>query len=794
MTKKQMIVAGAAVILLLLIAYFKPLRFIDNIIMDMNFIFAANEASDEVVVVGVDALSTKKYGVMPWPRSTMAALIDKINQGNPSAVALDFFFQYRPDEPGNDVLASVFSKTKNLVLPFRIPEIKATPGGSNNADILNELQRFSVLMYQNKDLLSDRFFYNAVQIDTPDTLFTRHAVRSGFLNVSTSNTSQKLREAIQVIRYGSEYFTSFGVAAVAAYKNAGPDAVILDGKGYISVGDTKIPLTSYAASTVINFRSEEKPVTIISAADVLDGKVEPSVFTNKLVFAGVTDPFSGVDFFTTPIKSQTPGVVVWATIALDILQNYWIRSQSALLSLLNLLLLLMIFPGAAWLSHKCNRFVIIASGIAIVLTSLVLGVLLFSNGHYLWDTSNHFYAFFFLLGWLALVKGSTTIITNNAHLQLEPSEDEIDDGTFVPPDKDDFIKTIPDTDSANHVFRKLCGGDELSQPDDTSMGQTIIESTANPNGRTTLLTIDKMDIIKRFREIANGSIVKLLGSGGMADVYLIWNHRLEVYRAVKVLKPDQSEAFHKRFETEIRIFAKLDHPNIVKCFSVGDWHELPYLEMEYIDGVSFEDILSKCKFIKPEQAIIIGILVCRALHYAHLQTINIYGTTYKGIIHRDLKPANIMLSKNGRIRLTDFGIARPASVSLHTGDTGNIVGTLPYLAPEQLSGKEPNLQVDIYALGATIYELIAGERAFNQNNSGVLFTQKLAGNYTPLHKVAQVDKSVSDIIDRSMALDLSARYTSAKAFGDALEQILRLRYPGASYLSIADLVQRYWGN
>jgi CHASE2 domain-containing sensor protein len=794
MTKKQMIVAGAAVILLLLIAYFKPLRFIDNVIMDMNFIFAANEASDDVVVVGVDALSTKKYGVMPWRRSTMAALIDKINQGNPSVLALDFFFQHRPDEPGNDSLSSVFSRTKNLVLPFRIPEIQEAPNSNIDNDVLNEILRFSVLVYQNKELLPDRFFYNAVQIDSPDTMFTKYAVRSGFLNVSTSNTSQKLREAIQVVRFGKEYFTSFGIAAVAAYKNAGPDSVILDGKGRLFIADTKVPLTSYAASTVINFRSEEKPIKIISAADILDGKVAPSVFANKLVFAGVTDPFAGVDFFTTPVKSQTPGVIVWANIALDIMQKNWIRSQSIPLSLLNILMLLLIFPGASLLSLKVNRYILVASGFTVVIISLVLGLLLFSNGHYLWDASNHFYAFFFLVGWFALVKGSTTIISGGTHLQLEPSEDEIDDGTFVPPDKDDFLNTIPETDSANYVFRKLCGGNDFSQQDESTLNKTIVEGDNGLNSRTTLMTIDKMDIIKRFREIANGSILKLLGSGGMADVYLVWNHRLEVYRAVKVLKPDQSEAFHKRFETEIRIFAKLDHPNIVKCFSVGDWHELPYLEMEYIDGVSFEDILSKCKFIKPEQAIIIGILVCRALHYAHLQTINIYGTTYKGIIHRDLKPANIMLSKNGRIRLTDFGIARPENVSLHTGDTGNIVGTLPYLAPEQLSGKEPNLQVDIYALGATIYELIAGERAFNQGNSGILFTQKLAGNYTPLHKLAQVDKSISEIIDKSMALDLSVRFTSAKAFGDALEQALRQRYPDASYLSIANLVQRYWGN
>ncbi len=428
----------------------------------------------------------------------------------------------------------------------------------------------------------------------------------------------------------------------------------------------------------------------------------------------------------------------------------------------------------------------------IVLISIISGILLFAGGHYLWSASFYFFALLLVLGWLAMVRRSPEIINRNMHLQLDPLDDEIDDGTFVPPDNDDFVKTIPSTDSANYVFNKLCGGNNIAQADDKSTDTLVISGSKSRNGPTTAVTFDKSDIVNRFREIPGGSIVKLLGSGGMADVYLIWNHRLEVYRAVKVLKPDQPEAVLKRFETEIRIFSKLDHPNIVKCFSVGDWHGLPYLEMEYLDGVSFEDILSKCKSITPEQALITGILICRALHYAHLQTINIYGTAYKGIIHRDLKPANIMLSRNGRVRLTDFGIARPEKVSLHTRNTGNIVGTLPYLAPEQLTGNKPNLQVDIYALGATIYELIAGERAFNQGNGSVLFTQKLAGNYTPLHKAAQVDKSICDIIDKSMALDLSVRYASAKAFGDALEHVLQQRYPKASHLSIMELVRRYW--
>ncbi|MBN1307489.1 MAG: serine/threonine protein kinase, partial [Chitinispirillaceae bacterium] len=261
---------------------------------------------------------------------------------------------------------------------------------------------------------------------------------------------------------------------------------------------------------------------------------------------------------------------------------------------------------------------------------------------------------------------------------------------------------------------------------------------------------------------------------------------------VKVMKPGCSENFLSRFETEIRIIAKLDHPNIVHCYNVGQWHSLPYLEMEYVHGASMEEIIKKWNSVTVEQALFVGIQVCRALHYAHNQVMTIYGKTYRGIVHRDLKPANIMLSRAGQIKLTDFGIARPGTVSLHTVDTGSVVGTLPYLAPEQLDRHELTASADIYALGTTIYECIAGERAFPQTEIPALLRAKSIGAYRPLSRAAQISTEIAGIIDTAMAVDPGKRFSDAQAFGEALEHALFGICGYDATAPVAALIRRIW--
>jgi serine/threonine-protein kinase len=294
-----------------------------------------------------------------------------------------------------------------------------------------------------------------------------------------------------------------------------------------------------------------------------------------------------------------------------------------------------------------------------------------------------------------------------------------------------------------------------------------------------------------FQQLCGGRIIRLLGSGGMADVYLVWNPRLEIYRAIKVIKPGQPTNLLERFETEIRILSKLQHPQIVQFYSVGEWHGLPYIEMEYVPGAALDDVCAKCAVFSPQEALAVGVLVCRALQYAHNQVTTLYGKVYKGVIHRDLKPANIMLSRSGRVKLTDFGIARPGEASLHTMDSGRVVGTLPYLAPEQLSGADITAQVDIYALGATLFELVSGQRAFPQIDINVLVSSKAAGKVPGLPD--HVPQGLKEIVAKAMAIHPEDRYASAAHMEKDLDKAYRDLHDktASGYEVLGNLVKRF---
>lgn len=273
--------------------------------------------------------------------------------------------------------------------------------------------------------------------------------------------------------------------------------------------------------------------------------------------------------------------------------------------------------------------------------------------------------------------------------------------------------------------------------------------------------------------MGSGKISGLLGTGGMANVYEIWNSQLEVARAVKLLHPNYTEDQKQRFQTEIKICAKLHHPNIVEIHAVGTWNGLPYIEMERIKGVTLENLLSERGALPVEVSTSIGILIGRALRHAHNQEYVIYGQTYHGVIHRDLKPSNIMLSKDGVVKLMDFGIARPTDASIHTTD-GSILGTMQYLSPEQLDGKEPDLRADIYSLGTILYEIITGVKAFPENNISRLMLSKIRNEYKPLDKFEiRIPVKLRKLIHRCMVHDRVRRAQDAEAFLEEVEKVHR---------------------
>ena len=199
-------------------------------------------------------------------------------------------------------------------------------------------------------------------------------------------------------------------------------------------------------------------------------------------------------------------------------------------------------------------------------------------------------------------------------------------------------------------------------------------------------------------------ILEILGEGGMAFVYKARDTQLERFVAIKTLKPNyvNQETFVDRFKREAKTAANLNHPNIVQIF---DWgiEEEPYFVMEYIEGNTLTSIIAKNRTISLSDILFIGAQVSSGLHAAH----------QKGLVHRDIKPGNIMITPDGKVKVTDFGIVSLQNEESDITKTGSILGTASYISPEQAQGKPVSIESDLYSLGTVLYELIAGKAPFS---------------------------------------------------------------------------------
>jgi serine/threonine protein kinase len=274
--------------------------------------------------------------------------------------------------------------------------------------------------------------------------------------------------------------------------------------------------------------------------------------------------------------------------------------------------------------------------------------------------------------------------------------------------------------------------------------------------------------------LGHNRIIELIAEGGMAAVYKVWHEELEIVRAIKILKPGFNEESKERLRTEAKISAHLHHPNIVEMYGVNFWNDtVPYLEMEYVDGMSLKQLIDREKRLPFLVAVAIIRFVCNALHYAHNQVFTLYGKSYEGIVHRDIKPANILLTRDGTPKLADFGIAKPLEISLHTVGQ-KVMGTFTYLSPEQLNGEPLDRRSDIYSLGIVLYECITGEKAFPQKTLADLIREKLRNQYRRIDTLGiAIPKKLEQIIDKSMQINRDKRYADADEFGNELHDVLK---------------------
>jgi serine/threonine-protein kinase len=256
-------------------------------------------------------------------------------------------------------------------------------------------------------------------------------------------------------------------------------------------------------------------------------------------------------------------------------------------------------------------------------------------------------------------------------------------------------------------------------------------------------------------------IVDTVGQGGMATVFRARRISDGAVVAVKVLRDQYAHdrEFVERFQREARAVADLVHPNVVPVLHSGDDRGAHYIVMEFVEGEDLKAVLRREGALDPQRASRIAAEVCRALEYAH----------GRGIVHRDIKPQNILITRDGQVKVTDFGIARAVSSSTIT-ETGTVLGSVQYLSPEQARGEAVTAASDLYALGCVLYEMLTGALPFDGESPIAIALKHIYDEPPPpRERNPRVPHSLEGICRRALAKSPQQRYASAKQMHDDLE-------------------------
>ena len=255
-------------------------------------------------------------------------------------------------------------------------------------------------------------------------------------------------------------------------------------------------------------------------------------------------------------------------------------------------------------------------------------------------------------------------------------------------------------------------------------------------------------------------IIKSIGEGGMANVYLAYDTILDRNVAVKVLRGDLAtdEKFVRRFQREALSASSLNHPNIVEVYDVGEDNGQYYIVMEYIEGKHLKELLKKRGHLTITEVVDIMLQITDGMSVAH--------DSY--IIHRDIKPQNIMILENGLVKITDFGIAMAMNATQLT-QTNSVMGSVHYLPPEQANGKGATLQSDIYSMGILMYELLTGKLPYRGENAVEIALKHLKEPLPSIREeIPNIPNSIENIIKKATAKNIKNRYADAREMHEDL--------------------------
>jgi serine/threonine-protein kinase len=266
-------------------------------------------------------------------------------------------------------------------------------------------------------------------------------------------------------------------------------------------------------------------------------------------------------------------------------------------------------------------------------------------------------------------------------------------------------------------------------------------------------------------EIAGYRVERLIARGGMSSVYLAHHLRLQRKVALKLMAPElaQDERFRERFLRESQLAASLDHPNVVPIYDADDADGVLYIAMRFVEGSDLRSLLQREGTLAPARALGIVAQAGNGLDAAHR----------RGLVHRDIKPGNLLLGEDDHVYLADFGLTKQASSQTGLTATGQLVGTVDYVAPEQIQGQEVDGRTDVYSLACVLFECLAGGKPFDKDSEVAILWAHMQDPPPPIReRRPELPEGLESVLVKGMAKKPEDRYATCRDLVEAARRAL----------------------
>ncbi|MEK9145246.1 MAG: serine/threonine-protein kinase, partial [Elusimicrobiota bacterium] len=612
---------------------------------------------------------------------------------------------------------------------------------------------------------------------TPIVPFLEASAGVGHVNIYPEMDGVVRRE-VPAVKYGERFYPSYALQLVMRYLGLKGEEVVLTPGKSVQVGKVTVPLDA-GQSMLVTFNGPDHTFRYYSFHEVLEGKVSPDAFRDKIVILGPSA--TGVaTLYVTPVAQGLPSVEFIANVIENMLgQRFLVRPDWAAQAELGLIAFFALFIMFGLPRLK-------AVGGATV-TLLLLGSLL-GGGFYLfvergWWVKVVYPSFLLLAGYLVIVtkrfvfteKGKELVeasaIETNKMLGLSFQGQGMLDMAFekfrLCPVDENMLETLYNLGldferkrqyaKAVSVYKHI----ETSDAKYKDIQEKIKTLSAaaegavfggiggkSPEGTVLITGGASKPMLGRYE------ILKELGRGAMGIVYLGKDPKINRQVAIKTLmlgegsSAEETKQIKDRFFREAESAGTLNHPGIVKIYDAGEEQDICFIAMELLDGHDLTKFGTKEGMLDPLTAMDYVARVAEALDFAHGQ----------GIVHRDIKPANIMLLKDGTIRVADFGIARITASSKTA--TGTVMGTPSYMSPEQIAGRKVDGRSDLFSLGVALFELLTGEKPFKggEGIGTLLFQIANDPEPEPLAVNPKMPRCASAVVHKALKKQPDERY------------------------------------